>query len=116
MLAPFYDLNSSLPFTQPEQILAHDPAVFDNVELAFAVDGANTLGTFNSDSIRRLEADAGLDEGHLREFALQIAAGIQPALAVVTESLPDRLKELPAVALSPHATYTQTRRVSDTLT
>ncbi|OJU46544.1 MAG: hypothetical protein BGN98_05920 [Microbacterium sp. 69-7] len=107
---------SSLPFTQREQVLAHDPAVFDNVELAFAVDGANTLGTFNSDSIRRLEADAGLDEGHLREFALQIAAGIQPALAVVTESPPDRLKELPAVALYPHATYTQTRRVSDTLT
>lgn len=116
VLAPFYDLNSSLPFTQRAQVLAHDPAVFDNVELAFAVDGANTLGTFNSDSIRRLEADAGLDEGHLREFALQIAAGIQPAVAVVTESLPDRLKELPAVALYPHATYTQTRRVSDTLT
>lgn len=116
VLAPFYDLNSSLPFKQREQVLAHDPAVFDNVELAFAVDGANTLGTFNADSIRRLEADAGLAEGHLREVALEIAAGLQPAVAVVTESLPDRLKALPSVALYPHATYTQTRRVIDALT
>ena len=115
VLAPFYDLNSSLPFTQREQVLPHDPAVFDNVELAIAVDGANTLGTFNADSIRRLEADAGLAEGHLREFALQIAAGLQPAVAVVLESLPDRLKELPAVALYPHATYTQTPRAVDAL-
>ncbi|GAA1733518.1 HipA domain-containing protein [Microbacterium paludicola] len=115
VLAPFYDLNSSLPFKLREQVLAHDPAVFDNVELAFAVDGANTLGTFNADSIRRLEADAGLAEGHLREFALQIATGLQPAVAVVIERLPDRLKELPAVTLYPHATYTQTRRVIDAL-
>ncbi|MDZ5145672.1 HipA domain-containing protein [Microbacterium testaceum] len=113
VLAPFYDLNSSLPFQQPEQVLAHDPAVFDNVELAFAVDGANTLGTFNADSIRRLEADAGLAEGHLREFALQIATGLQLAVAVAIERLPDRLKELRAVSLYPHATYTQTRRVID---
>ncbi|MGC8020594.1 HipA domain-containing protein, partial [Salmonella enterica] len=49
VLAPFYDLNSSLPFLPREQILAHDPAVFDNVELAFRVGGANTLGTFNAD-------------------------------------------------------------------
>ncbi|MGQ7311961.1 type II toxin-antitoxin system HipA family toxin [Microbacterium arabinogalactanolyticum] len=115
VLAPFYDLNSSLPFKQPEQVLAHDPAVFDNVELAFAVNGANTLGTFNVDSIRRLETDAGLAEGDLREFALHIAAGLQPAVAVVLESLPERLKELPAVTLYPHATYTQTRRVNDAL-
>ncbi len=113
VLAPFYDLNSSLPFKQPEQVLAHDPAVFDNVELAFAVDGANTLGTFNADSIRRLEADAGLAEGHLREFALQIATGLQLAVAVAIERLPDRLKELRAVTLYPHATYTRTRRVID---
>lgn len=116
VLAPFYDLNSSLPFMQREQVLAHDPAVFDNVELAFAVNGANTLGTFTADSIRRLEADAGLAEGHLRGFALQIAAGLQPAVALVIESIPDHLNALPAVALYPHATYTQTRRVIDALT
>lgn len=115
VLAPFYDLNSSLPFKPREQVLAHDPAVFDNVELAFAVDGANTLGTFNADSIRRLEADAGLAEGHLREFALQIAKGLQPAVAVVIERLPDRLQALSAVTLYPHATYTRTRRVIDAL-
>lgn len=115
VLAPFYDLNSSLPYKQREQVLAHDPAVFDNVELALKVDGANTLGTFNADSIRRLEADAGLAEGHLRQFALQIAAGLQPAVAIVVESLPDRLRELPAVELYPHVTYTQTLRVSDIL-
>lgn len=116
VLAPFYDLNSSLPFKQREQVLAHDPGVFDNVELAFAVDGVNTLGAFNAESIRRLEIDAGLAEGQLREFALHVAAGLQPAVAVVTEQLPDRLKALPAVALYPHATYTQTRRVIDALT
>lgn len=116
VLAPFYDLNSSLPFKPREQVLTHDPAVFDNVELAFAVAGTNTLGTFNADSIQRLEADAGLTEGHLREFALQIAEGLQPAVAVVTERIPDRLNELPAVTLYPHATYTQTRRVIDALT
>lgn len=116
VLAPFYDLNSSLPFKPREQVLTHDPAVFDNVELAVAVAGTNTLGTFNADSIQRLEADAGLTEGHLREFALQIAEGLQPAVAVVTERIPDRLNELPAVTLYPHATYTQTRRVIDALT
>lgn len=85
------------------------------MELAFTVDGANTLGTFNGDSIRRLEADAGLAEGYLRDFALQVAAGLQPAVAVVTEAIPDRLNELPSVALYPHATYTQTLRVFDAL-
>lgn len=116
VLAPFYDLNSSLPFKQREQILAHDPAVFDDVELAFAVDGANTLGTFNADSIRRLEADAGLPDGHLREFALQITAGLQPAVAVTVEQIPEPLRELPAVKLYPHVTYTQTLRVVAALT
>lgn len=116
VLAPFYDLNSSLPFTQREHILAHDPAVFDNVELAFAVGGANTLGAFNADSIRRLEADAGLPEGQLREYAVQVATRLQPAVATVIEHLPDRLKNLPSVTLYPHATYTQTRRVIDAFT
>lgn len=116
VLAPFYDLNSSLPFTQREQVLAHDPTVFNNVELAFAVDGANTLGTFDAESVRRLEADAGLPEGHLREYAIQVATALQPAVAAVIEQLPDRIKELPAVTLYPHATYTQTRRVIDALT
>lgn len=115
VLAPFYDLNSALPFRQREQVLAHDPAVFDNVELALEVDGANTLGTFNADSIRRLEADAGLAEGHLREFTVQIAAGLQAAVATATDPLPERLKALAAVELYPHATYTQTLRVNDTL-
>lgn len=116
VLAPFYDLNSSLPFKQREQILAHDPAIFDDVELAFTVDGTNTLGTFNADSIRRLEADAGVAAGQLREFAVQIAAGLQPAVAAVIGRLPDRLRELPAVDLYPHATYTQTLRVSGAFT
>ncbi|WP_300267043.1 HipA domain-containing protein [Microbacterium sp.] len=115
VLAPFYDLNSSLPFNQREQILSHDPIVFNNVELAFAVNGANTLGTFDVDSIRCLEADAGLPEKHLHGYAVQVAAKLQPAVAAVIEQLPDRLKELPAVTLYPHATYTQTRRVIDAL-
>ncbi|CAN7418735.1 HipA domain-containing protein [Microbacterium sp. LjRoot45] len=114
-LAPFYDLNSSLPFKQREQVLSHNPAVFDNVELAFGVNGANTLGSFNADSIRQLETDAGLPEGHLRDFARQIAAGLQAFVAVALEPLPDRLQELPAVSLYPHATYAQTLRVRDTL-
>lgn len=113
VLAPFYDLNSSLAFKQREQVLAHDPAVFNTVELAFAVDGANTLGTFTADSVRCLEADAGLVEGHLRKFALEIAGVLQPTVAAVTALLPDRLKALSAVTLYPHATYTQTRRVVD---
>ncbi len=116
VLAPFYDLNSSLSFTQREQVLAHDPAVFDNVGLAFTVDGANTLGTFSGDSIRRLEADAGLPAGRLREFAVQVAARLQLTVAAVIEQLPERLRELSAVELYPHATYTQTLRVADTLT
>lgn len=116
VLAPFYDLNSALPFKPREQILTHDPTFFDNVELAFSVDGANTLGAFNANSIRRLEADAGLTEGHLREFASQIVADLQAAVAVAIDSLPERLKELPAVELYPHATYAQTRRVIDALT
>lgn len=115
VLSPFYDLNSALPFKPRDQILTHDPTFFDNIELAFGVDGANTVGTFNADSIRRLEADAGLTEGHLREFASQIAADLQAAVAVAIDSLPERLKELPAVELYPHATYAQTRRVVDVL-
>ncbi|MDH6182172.1 serine/threonine-protein kinase HipA [Microbacteriaceae bacterium SG_E_30_P1] len=115
VLAPFYDLNSSLPFKQREQVLAHDPSVFDNVELAFAVGGANTLGTFNGDSIRHLEADAGVAEGHLRDFALQIASLLQFVVADAIEPLPERLKELSAVTLYPHATYTQTLRVLSAL-
>lgn len=115
VLAPFYDLNSSLPFKLPEQVLAHDPAVFDHVELAFTVDGANTLGTFGAGSIRRLEVDVQLPEGHLSEFALQVAAALQPVVATVIELLPDRLRELQAVKLYPHATYTQTCRVTNTL-
>jgi len=111
VLAPFYDLNSALPFKLPEQIRSHDPAVFDNVELAFTVDGANTLGSFGADSIRQLEVDAHLPEGQLREFALKVAAALQTVVATVIELLPDRLKELQAVKLYPHATYTQTRRV-----
>jgi len=115
VLAPFYDLNSSLPFKQREQVLAHDPAVFDNIELAFAVDGASTLGSFNADSIRRLEIDAGLPDGRLRRSALDVAAGLQYLLAAVLDQLPDHLTELSAVELYPHATYTRTRRVIDVL-
>ena len=116
VLAPFYDLNSSLPFKQREQVLSHDPAVFNNVELAFAVDGANTLGTFNADSIRCLEADAGLREEYLRAYAVQVTARLQTAVAAAIEQLPDRLKALPAVTLYPHATFAQIRRVIDALT
>ncbi|MBZ4487475.1 HipA domain-containing protein [Microbacterium sp. cx-55] len=115
VLAPFYDLNSSLPFTLPEQVLAHDPAVFDNIELAFTVDAVNTLGTFGASSVLRLEVDAQLPEGHLRDFALRVAATLQPVVAAVIEQLPDHLKQLQAVMLYPHATYTRARRVIDTL-
>lgn len=106
LLARSTTSTAGCPFRQREQVLAHAPAVFDNVELAFGVDGANTLGTFNADGVRHLEADAGLAEGHLRKFARQIAESLQLAV-IVAEALPDRLKELPAVALYPHATYTQ---------
>ena len=115
VLAPFYDLNSALPFMPREQILSHDPAVFDRVELAFAVNGANTLGTFDADSIRRLEIDAGLLEGSLREYALHICAALQPTVGAIIDQLPRRIRELTAVTLYPHATYAQTRRVRDAL-
>ena len=115
VLAPFYDLNSALPFTPQEQVLAHDPAVFDQVELAFSIEGATTLGAFGARCVRRLEIDARMSEGHLREFALDSTATLQPVVASVIESLPSRLRELPAVALYPHATYTQTLRVNRAL-
>jgi serine/threonine-protein kinase HipA len=67
--------------------------------------------TPDADSIRRLEADAGPPEGHPREFALQIAAGLQPSVAVAVEQTPEPLRELPAVKHYPHARYTQTIRV-----
>lgn len=114
VLAPFYDLNSSLPFTLSEQVRAHDPAVFDDIKLAFTVNGANTLGTFDAGSIQRLETDAHLPEGHLREYALQIVGVLQDVVATAIDQLPEHLKELPAVELYPHATYTQTLRVRRT--
>lgn len=115
VLAPFYDLNSALPFTPQEQVLAHDPAVFDQVELAFSIEGATMLGAFGARCVRRLEIDARMSEGHLREFALDSTATLQPVVASVIESLPSRLRELPAVTLYPHATYTQTLRVNRAL-
>lgn len=107
VLAPFYDLNTALPFIQKEQVLAHDSRVFDNVTLAFEVDGANTLGTFNATSIRRLEVDAGLPEGELQEFAIKIARNLQKVVHTVIERLPERLKLLQAVEFYPHVTYTR---------
>src|SRR5690606_6428147 len=43
-LSPFYDLNSALPFELEATVRAKDYRAFDGVKLAFAVDGATTIG------------------------------------------------------------------------
>ncbi|GAA1323484.1 HipA domain-containing protein [Leucobacter albus] len=114
-LSPFYDLNSALPFGQPEVVRAANYHAYDSLELAFAVEGAATLGAFGASSLRALERDARLPHGHLDDYALRIATTLQTTVAGVIDSLPAPLQELEAVHLYPFATYAQTLRVRDLL-
>ncbi|WP_309621090.1 HipA domain-containing protein, partial [Salinibacterium sp.] len=113
ILSPFYDLNSSLPFELPSTVRASDYRAFDGVKLAFSIDGSATIGSIGPASIRVLERDAQLPEGHLAEFTLTVAASLQPVVADVIGHLPDQLQQIEAVKLYPFATYAQTLRVRD---
>lgn len=114
-LSPFYDLNTSLPFELPQVVRAKDYRAFDNVRLAFSVDGAATIGAYGPETIRALERDAQLPPGSLAEFAIRIAVNLQTVVADVIETLPDHLQQLDAVTLYPYATYSQTLRVKELL-
>jgi serine/threonine-protein kinase HipA len=114
-LSPFYDLNTSLAFELPNLILAKDYRAYNGVKLAFAVDGAMTIGEFGPKSLRQLERDAELSNGHLDEFALYIATNLQKTLAEVIDALPEQLGPIPAVELYPYATFAQTLRMRDLL-
>ncbi|CAN5564996.1 type II toxin-antitoxin system HipA family toxin [soil metagenome] len=114
-LSPFYDLNSALPFELPETVRAKEYKAFDAVKLAFAVDGASTIGEFGPESLRTLERDAGIPRGYLDDFALRIATSLQATLTQVIDTLPRPLRQIPAVELFPYATYAQTLRVRDLL-
>lgn len=114
-LSPFYDLNSALPFELPETVLAKDYRAFDAVKLAFAVDGASTIGEFGPESLRSLERDAEIHRGYLDDFALHIATNLQTTLNSTIATLPESLQQIPAVKLYPYATYAQTLRVRDLL-
>lgn len=115
VLSPFYDLNSALPFMQPGQVRTTDPALFDVVELALSVKGAHTLGAFGVESIERLETDAQVPAGELRQWALLVAENLQMVTNAVIAGLPRRLQEIEAVVLYPYATFAQTKRVKQTL-
>ncbi|WP_458042252.1 MULTISPECIES: HipA domain-containing protein [Bacteria] len=114
-LSPFYDLNSALPFELPDLVRAKDYRAYDGVKLAFAVDGAATIGEFGLQSLRTLQRDAKLPDGYLDDFALLIATNVQSAITETTEGLPEPLRAIPAVQLYPYATYAQTLRVRDLL-
>lgn len=114
-LSPFYDLNSALPFELPNVVRAKDYRAYDAVKLAFTVDGASTIGELEPQSLRTLERDAEVADGHLDDFALRIATNLQAAVANAIETLPQTLRELPAIQLYPYATYAQTLRVRDLL-
>lgn len=113
VLSPFYDLNSSLPFELPSTVRAADYRAFDGVKLAFSIDGSATIGSIGPDSLRVLERDAQLHDGHLADFAVTVAANLQPVVSDVMGSLPDQLQQIEAVKLYPFATYSQTLRVRD---
>ncbi|MDF2989958.1 MAG: hypothetical protein K0S37_472 [Microbacterium sp.] len=114
-LSPFYDLNSALPFQSPGVVRSKDYRAFDRIQLAFTVAGAGTIGAFGIDSIRVLEHDAELPEGHLRHFALRAAGSLPSAVAEAIDTLPAALRELPPVVLYPYAAYAQSIRVRDLL-
>lgn len=115
VLAPFYDLNSALPFIPPNQVRANDPTVFHNIGLALSVNGANTLGSFNLESISCLEVDTQLSEGHLVAYAQWVATELQSVTNRVIATLPDEIQSLDEVKLYPFATFTHTRHVKSVL-
>ncbi|MGB3375177.1 MAG: HipA domain-containing protein [Microbacterium sp.] len=114
-LSPFYDLNSALPFELEATVRAKDYRAFDGVKLAFAVDGATTIGELGPKNLRTLERDAELANGYLDDFAFHIATNLQTTLTEVIDTLPDPLQRVLAVELYPYATYAQTLRVRDLL-
>jgi len=114
-LSPFYDLNTALPFELPNVVRAKDYRAYNGIKLAFSVNGATTIGEFDSTSIRVLEHDAELQEGQLTDFAFTVATNLQATLRDVIDSLPESLRRIPAVELYPYAMYAQTLRVADVL-
>lgn len=115
LLAPFYDLNTTLPFQLPEVVRAKDYHAYDGVRLAFAVEEADTIGAIGLSHLRTLERDAGLPPGHLEDFATHVAVNIQAAVADVVGTLPSALQRMPTVELYPYATFAQIARVRDVL-
>lgn len=112
-LAPFYDLNSVLPFQLDSALRANDYRAYDPVELAFEVDGAKTVGDYTTGTLRSLEKDAKLQEGLLEEFALYVASNLMENLNRAIDDLPQELQGLPAIKKYPFAAFAQTRRVFD---
>lgn len=115
-LSPFYDLNTVLPFELPEVIRAKKYRAYDGIKLAFAVDGAETIGEFGTKSLRTLERHAELPGGYLDDFALHVATNLQAAVIAVISALPEPLQQISAVQLYPYASYAQTLRVLDLFT
>lgn len=115
-LAPFYDLNSMLPFQPDSAVRARDYRAFDGVELAFAVHGARALGDYSAETLRALELDAQLPQGALADFAGYVATNLVAHLNQIIGELPVQLQQLAAVKNFPFVLFAQTRRVLDVLT
>lgn len=114
-LAPFYDLNSILPFQIESTVRARDYRAFDGVELAFEVSGARTIGEYTLATLRGLEQEAGLREGLLAEFAGYVAANLVGNLNRIIDELPTELQQLAAVKNYPFVAFAQMRRVLNVL-
>jgi serine/threonine-protein kinase HipA len=114
-LAPFYDLNTALPFELANVVRAKNYRAYDRVQLAFAVDGADTIGEFGRRSLRVLENAAARPNGHLEECALRFATGLQGAVSSVIDELPEQIRSIEAVELYPYASFAQVLRVRDVL-
>lgn len=114
-LSPLYDLNSILPFQTDNVVFAKDYRAYDQVQLAFTVGSASTIGGYSKESMRILERDAHLPAGHLDAFAVSVAASIGVATRDAIGTLPPELHDLPAVKKYPYIAYAQSIRVKDTL-
>ena len=112
-LAPFYDLNSILPFELDSTVRAKDFRAFDSKRLAFDVHGAKTIGDYAPTTFHLLEKDAELEEGTLVNFAFYVASHLSANLNRVIADLPQELQGLRAVKNFPFAMYAQTLRVAD---
>lgn len=114
-LAPLYDLNSIYVFQAEEVCQAKDYRAFDELDLAFAVNGKRRVGEIGREEFRQLERDAGLAEFELDRIARHFADRLVPAVNAVIDELPDECKGLTPVQNFPFVAYAQTRRVQDLL-